>query len=62
MSTDSSGAGVNAVAIIAIIVLVLGFGYFMLRSGVLGGASSGPKLDVKVQTPAAPAPAPADKK
>lgn len=56
MSTDTSGSGVNAVAIIAILVLVLAFGYFMMRSGIFGGStSSTPKVDVKVNTPAAPA-------
>ena len=55
MSTDSSGSGVNAVAIIAILVLVLAFGWFMMRSGVFGGGTSTPKVDVKINTPAAPA-------
>jgi hypothetical protein len=51
---DNGGSGVNAVAIIAIFILVLLVGWFVLNSGMIGGAKSGPKLDVNVSAPAAP--------
>lgn len=57
MSTDNGGSGVNAVAIIAIMVLVMAVGFFLLKSGVIGGSAPN-KVDVKVQAPAIPAPAP----
>lgn len=53
MATDGSGgSGVNALAIVAILVLVIGAGFFAMKSGVIGG--NGSKIEVKVQ-PQAPA-------
>lgn len=47
---DGNSAGVSIVAIIAILVIVLLVGYFVLRGGLFRGSSVPSKVDVNVQT------------
>lgn len=56
MSEQGTGAsGVNALAIVAILVLVLLAGWFVLKSGAIGGESK--TLDVNIKAPAITEPA-----
>ena len=50
--SDNGASGVNAVAIVVILVILLLVAYFVYNSGMLGGKSEGPKLDVNITAPA----------
>ena len=49
---NNGGSGVNALAIVAIVILVLVAGFFVLRSGVLGGGEGGKNINVDLKIPA----------
>ena len=58
MSEESSGgAGVNAVAMVVIVLILVGAVLFVLQSGMLGGGGSGKNIDVNIKTPTISAPA-----
>lgn len=57
MSEDNGGSGVNALAIVAILLILVVGGFFVLHSGVLSGGNGSKTIDVNIKAPSVTTPA-----